>query len=53
MRVDRGAGCVNRPVRPVGVPDSKYRAGLTAANNLEVLRIFAEVNGALSRIYCS
>jgi len=47
MRVDRGDGCVKSPVRPVGAPASRYRAGLTAASSLEVRRMVAEVNGVL------
>lgn len=46
MSVDRGAGWVWRPVRPVGVPASRYRPGLTAASCRNVRRIVAEVNGS-------
>lgn len=39
MSVDRGAGCVSMPVRPVGVPASRYRAGFTAARRVRLRRI--------------
>ena len=37
---------MKRPVRPVGDPASRYRAGLTAASCRNVRRIVVDVNGA-------
>ena len=44
--MERGAGWVLRPVRPVGVPGSRYLAGLTAASCRNVRRMVVQVNGA-------
>ncbi len=41
--VDRGVLLVYRPVRPVGVPGSRYRTGLTLASRLRVRRMVAGV----------
>lgn len=45
MRADLGAGCVKRPVRPVGVCGSRYRCGLMVARRRREPRIFAGLNG--------
>lgn len=37
---------MKRPVRPVGVPGSRYRADLRLASSLAVPRMISEVNGA-------
>lgn len=44
MRAERGEGCVNSPVRPVGAPPSRYRDGLIAASSLNVRRMVVEFN---------
>lgn len=44
MRAGRGAGCVDSPVRPVGMLGSRYfDADLTVANSRELERILSEV----------
>ena len=44
--MERGAGWVLSPVRPVGAPGSRYLVGLTAASCRNVRRMAVEVNGA-------
>src|SRR4051812_25325206 len=39
MRAGRGAGCVVKPVRPVGVLGSRYLPGLTLASSRSELRM--------------